>query len=86
VRASGRSRRPAWRPAPRAPLSLRLAPRMQPDRSGKCRQSEFPTIRAPATRWVDGPTRPEQLPRIFVLRKGPSPLHNLVPLSLIGTC
>jgi len=33
LRSSGRSRRPAWRPAPRAPLSLRPAPRRQPDRS-----------------------------------------------------
>jgi hypothetical protein len=62
LRSSGRSRRPASRPAPRAPPSLRPAPRRQPDRSGKCRQSEFPTIRAPSTRGVDGLTRPEQLP------------------------
>ncbi len=63
--------------APPGPASSRAAPRRQPDRSGKCRQSEFPTTRAPATRWVDGPTKPERLP--FCL-----PILALAEMALVS--
>jgi len=54
LRASGRSRRPASRRAPKSAAFSAASARMQPDRSGKSRQSELPTIPAPSTRRVEG--------------------------------